>query len=131
MVNMPIAGPTTTGKPAPMSRTRKVNEFMHAAIMQWFYQYYAKPRLLALAHPLVLRMGARFLVVPISDIAKLSANKILWRPGKSVPGGLVGGFSAACGSSPLYLQYQHDSSPHNKVDCHRLKNILHPGSTLE
>ena len=31
------ADPIATGQPAPMPRTGKVKESMHATIMQWFY----------------------------------------------------------------------------------------------
>ncbi len=89
------------------------------------------PKLLALFHPLALRMGAWFLAVLISDMAKLSANKFLWRPKKSIPSGLADGFSDACGSSLLYMQYQYNSSLHNTVGYHPLKKYLQPGNTLE
>ncbi|MDP8907422.1 MAG: hypothetical protein M3M88_07870 [Thermoproteota archaeon] len=110
MTNMPIPESTTTGQPAPMSRTGKASEFMHAAIMQSiFTDCCTETKLLDLFHPLVLRMGAWFLVVPISDVAKFSANEISWRPRKLIPGWLVEGFSVACGSSPLdtmLMQFQ-------------------------
>jgi hypothetical protein len=43
------------------------------------------------------------LAIPISDIAKLSADKIiiLWGPRKFIPRGFVGGFSVAYVPSPL------------------------------
>jgi hypothetical protein len=81
---MPIADPTTSGRPAAMPRTGKVNGSMPAAIMQAFYQL-----LLYITQTLgsVSSFGLRirFLAAPISDMAKLSANKISYRPGKFIP----------------------------------------------
>ena len=55
--NVPIPDPTT-GQPVPMSRTGKVNEFMHAAIMQRIFTHcYTISKLLALFHPLAMRVG--------------------------------------------------------------------------
>jgi hypothetical protein len=46
MASMPIADPTTTGQFAPMSQTGKVDEIMHASVLQSIStDGYAKPKL--------------------------------------------------------------------------------------
>ena len=90
---MPFAGPIVTGHPPAMSHTGKFNGSIPAAIMQAFYQLLLYgTQTFGSVSPFGLRMGVRSLAVPISDMAKLSANKIiiLWRPIRSIRGGLVG-----------------------------------------
>ena len=108
MKNVPITQPmsnipspdSVAGQPVPMYRTGKVNGFMHAETIQWFYRLLRKTQTFGSVSPIMLMTGAWFLAVPISDMAKSSANEFLWRPRKSVPGSLVGGFTVAHGSPP-------------------------------
>ena len=71
------ADPITTGQPAPMPRTGKVKESMHAAIMQWFYLLLLhKTPTLGSVSPCGVEDGARFVAVMFSDMANCLQTKL-------------------------------------------------------